>query len=73
MPLKFTEENGWTYRSPTAIPYEDPESEPTRAYSFSWDQYLIHEVNDLILSKGIDPLTAIHIVEQIHLKKKHKH
>ena len=73
MPLRFTEENGWTYCPPTSIPYEDAESETTPAYSFLWDQYLIHKANALILSKGIDPLKAIHIVEQIHLKKRHKH
>jgi hypothetical protein len=73
MPLRYTQENGWTYCPPTSIPYEDPGSEPKPAYSFFWSHYLIHEANVLILSKGMDPLEAIHIVEQTYLKKKQKH
>ena len=72
MPLKYTEENGWTYCLPTSIPYDDPGSEPQPAYSFFWSNDLIHEANVLILLKGMDPLNAIHAVEQKHLSKTHK-
>ena len=72
MPLRFTDETGWAHYPPTPIPYEDPEREAEPTYSFFWSEYLIHEVNVLILSKGMDPLKAIHTVEQKHLKKKHR-
>ena len=72
MPRRFCGEIWWTRYPPTPIPYEDSETEPEPTYSFIWPHHLIHEVNVLILSKGIDPLKAIHIVEQTHLKKKQK-
>ena len=72
MPLRFSDEVGWTYYRATRIPYEDEEDEPEPLYSFFWPHELIHEVNVLILSKGMEPLKAIHIVEERDLKKKHK-
>ena len=72
MPLRFSDETGWTYYRSTRIPYEDAEDEPKPAYSFIWSHYLIHKANVLILSKGMEPMKAIRIVEETHLKKKHK-
>ncbi len=68
MPLRFDDETGWTYRPPTPIPYEDPGGEPARAYLLFWSHDLIREAN-LLVSKGMDPLKAIHIVEEKHLKR----
>ena len=72
MPLRLSVETGWTHYPPTPIPYEDPGGEPEPAYSFIWSHYLIHKANVLILSKGMEPLKAIHTVEETYLKKKHK-
>ena len=71
MPLRFSNETGWTHYPPTPIPYEDPNDEPEATYSFFWSHYLIHKVNVLIQSEGMDPLKAIHIVEETHLKRRH--
>ena len=69
MPLVFDNKTGWTQHPPTPVPYEAPEHEPETTYSFFWPHDLIHEANVLILSKGMDPLKAIHIVDQTRLKK----
>jgi len=69
MPLRFDDENGWIYHPPTPIPYADPGGEPKPAYSLFWSHDLIREVN-LLTSKEMDPLKAIHIVVARHLKKK---
>jgi len=71
MPLRFSDETGWTHYRPTPIPYE-PDGEPEPLYSFYWPHELIHEVNVLILSKGLDPLKAIQAVEKKHLMKQHR-
>jgi len=72
MPLRFSDETGWTHYRAMRIPYEDAEEEPEPLYSFFWPHELIHEVNVLILSKGLDPLKAIRVVEKKHLRKEHK-
>ncbi len=73
MPLRFSNETGWTCCPPTRIPYEDAEDEPEPLYFFYWPLDLIHEVNVLILSKGMEPLKAIQVIEKKHLRKEYKH